>query len=182
MVELQLQAICADAIPEVVAVLYIISTHITDVCVQWYSCGFGLRALGQLVVAFWPYSSSLCYCKIQKNWFDSIFVCELCQSSQEKQKCLYLAIWLSHSVMWVSTWSDRNVACICGICISKLRMRCFINTFCRDVCLCEAELEFRESSFKLLGSTHNIIGWTTTANIEALQMVEICKICEFKDP
>ena len=34
MVELQLQAICADAIPEVMAVLYIISTHITDACVQ----------------------------------------------------------------------------------------------------------------------------------------------------
>ena len=51
-------------------------------------------------------------------------------------------------------------------------MCCFINTFCRDVCLCQAELEFWESSFKLLGSTRNIIESTTRANIEACYTID----------
>ena len=40
------------------------------------------------------------------------------------------------------------------------------------VCLCRAELEFSDSSFKLLGSSCNIIGSTTRANIEACYTID----------
>ena len=41
-----------------------------------------------------------------------------------------------------------------------------------DVCLCRAELEFSDSSFKLLGSSCNIIGSTTRASIEACYTID----------